>query len=92
MRLSRQVDTHRRNETIQVLRITRKRPTCPVHGDRLELVMLRTSVADACSRAGVQTKHLPVIGKTFQELVRMASHNERGWNTLIAALAEKITI
>lgn len=90
MRLSRQVDTHQRDETIRVLRVTRKRPACPVRGDRLELVMLRTSVADACSQAGVQTKYLPVVGKTFQELVRMANQNERGWNTLMSALVDRI--
>jgi hypothetical protein len=60
--------------------------------DRLELIMLRVSVAQACDVAGVETRNLRVIGKSFHELVWMANHKDHGWNTLISALAEKVKI
>jgi len=56
MRFSRQVETQLRDETIRVLQ--KKLPPI-TQRDRLELIMLRTSVAKACAEAGIQTNICP---------------------------------
>jgi hypothetical protein len=71
-------------------RILEQRLPAVVRTDRLELIMLRVSVAQACGGVGVETRRLRVVGKSLQELVWMANHNERGWNTLLAMLVEKV--
>lgn len=54
-----------------------------------ELVSLRVSLARIAQRLGVETDDLRVRGKDYNELSILAVFQERGWNRLAEACAEK---
>ena len=60
-----------------------------VGNDRHELVTLRTGVARLAQRGNI-AGHVPGRPSTFEEIVKAADENERGWNALIARLMDQV--
>jgi hypothetical protein len=57
--------------------------------DRHELVTLRTGVARLAQRANIGG-HVPGRPSSFEQIVKAADENERGWNALIARLMDQV--
>ena len=51
--------------------------------DRKKLLVLRIAIARTAQGFNYETQHLPVLGKSYDELWNMADAEEFGWKTLL---------
>lgn len=58
--------------------------------DRKALIALRVAVARHAQVIGVETKRLPVINKTYEQLEYMAETEEHGWDSLLFKAMMKV--
>lgn len=58
--------------------------------DRMKLTDLRIHVARHAQVIGVETKHLPVMNKTYKQLEYMAETEEHGWDSLLFKTMMKV--
>lgn len=57
---------------------------------RKALLILRIAIARTAQSADYETPHLPVIGKSFEELHQMADAEEHGWKSLLWGAVDEL--
>jgi hypothetical protein len=58
--------------------------------DRKALLILRIAIARTAQGMDYETPHLPVIGKSYEELHQMADAEEHGWKSLLWGAVDEI--